>query len=148
MTWPLWTFTVISLMPISNRDLFVQTAGHHHGHHLAFAGGERLEARPQGGDCPFVLQPRSISRKAQLNRVQQILIAERLGQELDRSSLYRLDGHRDVAVSGDENDRDVNVCRRELALKIETAPACQLDIEHQASGSFWAPFFQEFGHRS
>jgi hypothetical protein len=92
MTWPRWTFTVISLMPISNLDLFVQTAGHHHGHHLAFAGGERLEARPQGGDCPFVLQPRTISRKAQLNRVQQILIAERLGQELDRSSLYRLDG--------------------------------------------------------
>jgi len=51
------------------------------------------------------------------------LIAERLGQELDRSTLYRPDGHRDVTVSGDENDRNLNVRRRELSLKIETALA-------------------------
>jgi hypothetical protein len=39
------------------------------------------------GDCLFVLQPRAISREAQLDRVQQVLVAERLGQELDRSFL-------------------------------------------------------------
>src|SRR6266481_2353597 len=119
-------------------DLLVEAASHHQGHHLALPGGKSLEARPQRGDCLFVLEPRAISREAQLDRVQQVLIAEGLGQELDRSSLYRLDGHRDVAVSGDEDDRNVNVCRQELSLKIKTTSTRQPDIEHKASGAFRA----------
>src|SRR6266481_3430041 len=111
------------------RDLLVEAASHHQGHHLTLPGSESLEARPQRGDRLFVLQPRAISREAELNRVQQVLVAERLGQELDRSSLYRLHGHRDVAVSGDEDDRNVNVRRRQLSLKIETTSAGQSDIE-------------------
>ncbi len=57
-------------------------------------------------------------------------------------------GHRDVAVSGDEDDRNVNVRRRELSLKIETTSARQPDIEHEAGRSVRAPFVQEFGNRS
>jgi hypothetical protein len=70
------------------------------------------------------------------------LIAERFGQELDRSSLYRLSGHRDVAVSGDEDDRNVNARRRQLSLKIETTSARQPDVEHTASGR---PSFRNSG---
>jgi hypothetical protein len=73
---------------------------------------------------------RAISSEALLYSVQQVLIAERLGQEFDRSPLYRLDGHWDIALSGDENDRNPNVCRRELSLKMETAFAGQPDIEN------------------
>jgi hypothetical protein len=46
---------------------------------------------------------RAISSEALLNSVQQVLLAERLGQKLDRSRLYRLDGHWGIAISGDEN---------------------------------------------
>src|ERR1700724_2289483 len=147
MTWPRWTFTVISLMPMSWAICLLRRPVTTKAITLR-SRGEGLEARPQRGDRRFVLQPRAISREAQLDRVQQVLIAERLGQELDRSSLYRLNGHRDIAVSGDEDDRNVNVRRRELSLKIETASARQPDIEHKASGSFRAPFVDEFGHRS
>src|SRR6516162_602614 len=126
-------------------DLLVDATSHHQGHYLALAWGKSLEAGPQRGDHLFVLQPRAISREAQLDRVQQVLIAERLRQKFDRSSLYCLDGHRDVAVSRDEDDRNVNVRRRELSLKIETASSRQPDIEHQARGPFRAPFFHEFG---
>ena len=82
---------------------------------------------------------------AELNRIQQVLIAERFREELDRSSLYCLDGHRDVAISGYKDNRNVNVRRRQLTLKIEPASAGQPDIEHKASGSFRAAFFNEFG---
>src|SRR6516164_4194075 len=81
-------------------DLLVEATRHHQCHHLPLTGGESLEARPQCGDCLFVFQKRAIACQTQLYRVQQVLIAERLGQELDCSSLYRLDGHRDVAVYG------------------------------------------------
>src|SRR5437868_1992123 len=126
------------------RDLLVEATGHHQGHHLTLAGGEGLEARPQRGYCLFVLQPPAISREAQLNRVQQVLIAEWLGQKLDRSSLYRLNRHRDVAVSGNKDDRNMNVRGRQLSLKIETASAGQSDIEHEAGGAIRPPFVQEF----
>src|SRR5262252_852670 len=126
-------------------DLLVEATNHHQCHYLSLAWGKSLEACPQRGDHLFVLQPRAISPEAQLNRVQQVLIAERLGQELDRATLYRLDGDRDVAVSRDEDDRNVNVRRRELSLKIETASPGQPDIEHQARGPFRAPFFHQFG---
>src|SRR5262252_8332018 len=111
-------------------DLFVEATNHHQGHYLSLAWGKSLEACPQPCDHLFVLQPRAISREALLNRVQQVLITERLGQKLDRSSLHRLDGHRDVPVSRDEDDRNVDVRRRELSLKIETASPRQPDIEH------------------
>src|SRR6266446_2383950 len=129
-------------------NLLVEAASHHQGHHLALPGSENLEARPQRGDRLFVLQPRAISHEAELNRVQQVLVAERLGQKLDRSSLYRLDGHRDVAISGDEDDRNVNIRRRELSLKIQTTSARQPDIEHEAGRAVRAPFVQKFGNRS
>src|SRR5215831_2076311 len=104
-------------------DLLVEAAGYHQSHHLALTGGEGFKARAYRGGCLFVLPPCAISSEALLNGVQQVLIAERLGQELDRSIFYRPDRHRDVAVSGDDNDRDLNVRRRELSLKIETALA-------------------------
>jgi hypothetical protein len=74
------------------------------------------------------------------------LIAERLDQELDRSSLYRPDGHRDVTVSGDEDDWNLNVRCREVSLEIEATSARQPDIEHKAGGSFRTPFFHKFGY--
>ena len=58
--------------------------------------------RPQG---LFVLEPSAVAREALLNRVEQGLIAEWLGQELDRAALHRLHRHRDVAMAGDEHDR-------------------------------------------
>ena len=41
------------------------------------------------------------------HRVEQFLVVERLGEEIDGAGLHRPHGHRDVAVAGDEDDRDV-----------------------------------------
>src|SRR5262249_22271362 len=125
-------------------DLLVEAASGHQGHHLTLTGRESLEAPPQRGDCLFVFHPRPISGEPELNRIQQVLIAERYREEVDRSSLYCLYGHGDVAVAGYKDNRNVNVRRRQLSLKIEPASARQPDIEHKTSGSFRAPFFNKF----
>jgi hypothetical protein len=39
-------------------------------------------------------------------------------------------------MSGDENDWELNVRRRKLALQIETASPRQSHIEHQAGGDY------------
>src|SRR5271157_876505 len=129
-------------------DLLIETASHNQGHHLPLTGGQGLEARPQPGQSFFVLQPSAVARKAELDGVQQILVAEGLGQELDRATLHRLDGHRDVAVPGDEDDRELDVRGGEFSLKVEAASPRQPDIEHQAGGSVRPSGLEEFIYRS
>jgi hypothetical protein len=65
--------------------------------------------------------------------IQDILVAERFGQEVDGSSLHRLDRHRDVAVTRHEDDRNANVIRSQIGLKVEPADSRQSDIEDQAA---------------
>src|ERR1700730_2617674 len=129
-------------------DLLVETAGCDQGHYLTLAGREGLEARPQPGESFFVLQPSAVARDAELDRIEQILIAEWLGQELDRSVLHRLDRHRDVAIAGDEDDRELDVRGGELSLKIKTASSGQPDIEHQAGRPGRPAVLEEFIYRS
>ena len=54
-----------------------------------------------------------------LNRIQQILVAERLGEELDGSGLHGPHGHRDVTVGANKDDRNINLSLSQLALEIE-----------------------------
>jgi hypothetical protein len=83
-----------------------------------------------------------------LDRVEQILVAEWLGQELDRSALHRRDGHRNVAMPGDEDDRKVDIRGGELSLKVEAASPGQSYIEHKTSRSIRADGIEEFIYRS
>jgi hypothetical protein len=67
-----------------------------------------------------------------VDAVEQVLVAERLLDEVDRAGLHRLDRHRHVAVAGDEDDRQDRVALVELDLQFETAHAGHADVEHQA----------------
>ena len=62
--------------------------------------------------------PGTIAVERDPDSVQQLLVAKRLGQEFDSSCLHGLDGHRNVAVAGDEHDRNVDFRLRQFALKI------------------------------
>src|ERR1700722_6499625 len=100
---------------------------------FALARAQRLEAFPEGRHSHFVLPPGTIAREAERNGVQEVLIAERLRQELDGAALHRVHRHWNVAVPGDEDDRQVPVGCGKLALKIETALSRKPDVEHEAS---------------
>jgi FixJ family two-component response regulator len=52
---------------------------------------------------------------------QHILVAKGLAQEIDRSCFHGLHAHRDIAVTGHENARDVNIGLRQLGLKVRHA---------------------------
>ena len=55
------------------------------------------------------LAPHAIATKAQPYRIEEVLLAERLGQEFNSPSLHRLYAHWYVAMSGDEDDRKLDV---------------------------------------
>jgi hypothetical protein len=83
-----------------------------------------------------------------LNRIQKILIAEGLGQELHGSRLHGTHGHGNVAVSGEEDERDGNVVLGQFPLKIKSTFPGQPDIENQAARYVSPHPSQEFEWRT
>jgi len=73
------------------------------------------------GNSSFVVAAGVVLRDGQLDCVQQILIANRFGQELDRTALHGPNRHRDIGVTADEHDRQAQICLGQLLLKIEPA---------------------------
>jgi hypothetical protein len=63
-------------------NLFAQAAARHLNYDLALPGAERGEALPEVRQSLFIFPPRTIARKAELNGVEEVLVTERLGQEL------------------------------------------------------------------
>src|ERR1700747_667837 len=114
-------------------------------HYLAFPWGQRVEALPDHHQGLFILAPSTIASEAELDRVDQVLITERLGQELNGTALHRLHRHRDVTVSRYEDDRDLDISSRELALKIQTAPPRQSNVKDKTGGTVRAVRFEEVG---
>src|SRR6202521_1253317 len=117
------------------RNLFAKAAVRDLNHDLALPGAQRLEALPEGGHSFLFLPSSAITREAEPNGVEELLITERLRKELNGTALHRLHRHRDVAVPCDEDDWEFPVRRGELALKIKTALPRQPDVEDQAGGA-------------
>jgi|SRR6516164_4207473 len=108
-------------------------------------------AQPKSLDqvgLPAELARRAVLCDRQLDRVQQILIANRFGQELDLTTLHGPNRHRHIGVAADEDNRDVEVHGDELSLKVKAASPRQSDIEHKAGGSARAAGLEEFINRS
>src|SRR6266550_5197097 len=80
----------------------------------------------------------------ELDRVQQILIAKRFGQELDRTALHGPNRHRDIGVAADEDNRQAEFCLGQLLLKLEPASSGQPDVENQAPGNIRRGAIEEF----
>src|SRR6478752_10114370 len=113
-------------------DLLVQKAGYHQAHHLALAPRERGVALMQDGEFPLVLARLSVAVQRQTDRIEQGLIVEGFGQELDRPRLHRLDCHRNVAVTRNEDDWNLHAGGDQLALNIDASRARKPYVEDEA----------------
>src|SRR5207244_6277462 len=78
-------------------DLFAEAAARDLNHDLALPGAQRREALPDSDQSLFILPPGTIAREAELNGVEELLVAEWLGQELNGAALHRLHRHGNVA---------------------------------------------------
>src|SRR5262249_23372956 len=86
------------------RNLLVHEAGRDQAHHLAFARTERFVTGPKSRNGAFLLAALTIAFERDAHRIKEVLLAEWLGQKLDRSGLHGFDRHRNVAMAGDEYD--------------------------------------------
>src|SRR3546814_8895231 len=78
-------------------------------------------------DDPPILSNRRIALDPFYYRVQQGLIANRLGKKVDRSGLHRLHRHRDIAVAGEEDDRFDYAGRGQISLQIQDRKSTRLN---------------------
>src|SRR5688572_8340044 len=118
--------------PECRRYLLVQPARDHTRHDLVLAPAERgivFVKRPRFGlSAAFGLT--KLDRAA--NGTYQNVGDEGLRQELARARPHRLHRHRNVAVTGDEDDRHVRAITPQSPLDFEPAEPGKRYIEYQA----------------
>ena len=68
-----------------------------------------------------------------IDPVEQILFAKRLADKIERATPHRLDGHRNVAVPRDKNDRKRRTQLQQMCLQIEAGHSGHANIQHETS---------------
>src|SRR5580704_15751208 len=98
--------------------LFVEQTGYHKRQDFTLPRCQQFETLADHRDLSLTAPPGTVLFQRDLNRIQQVLVAERLGQELDGSRFHGSHRHGDVAVAGDKDDGNMNTSLSQLALKI------------------------------
>ena len=78
---------------------------------------------------------------------QQVLVAHRLGQEIDGARLHGAHARGNVALPGDENDRPVRPSGCQRLLQLEAIETRHRDVEYGATGNRRIVMGQEFLRR-
>src|SRR5579863_10091028 len=114
-------------------NLFIEHARDKHRDHLLLAGSQRVEAQLKVRYFFLLFTSGPVLLKCDTNSVQQILIADRLGEEFDRPSLHGANTHRNVPVAGEKDYGDTDVSRCQLTLNIDATQSGQPDVQHKAT---------------
>ncbi|MNN04850.1 hypothetical protein D3C81_1175890 [compost metagenome] len=129
------------------RNLLVEQPGHGQRHDLGLARRQRLVVGAQRLHLPHPQAPNPVFVERGGHRVEQVLVADRLGQEVLGAGLHRRHGHRNVAVAGHEDDGDVDAHLGQPGLEVEPARPAQPHIEHQAARHVRHGVVEQFGGR-
>src|SRR5260370_23273283 len=90
-------------------DLLVESTGDHESHDFPLPCGQRLEPLLQFGDYRGAVAPGAIPLDSELDRIDELLIAERLGQELDGAGFHGTDRPGDSGVASEADTLASNV---------------------------------------
>src|SRR6266496_4090498 len=99
---------------------------------------------PRLGNSVLKVAVSAVLCDGKMDRVQQILVVNRFGQELDRTVLHGPNRHRHIGVAADEDNWQRQICLGQLLLKLEPALSGQPDVENQASGEIRRIAIEEF----
>src|SRR4029079_11266412 len=78
---------------------------------------------------------RAVALECLVYGIEQQLVIERLGEDLQGTGFHHANRKRDVCVGRDENDRKVIPGGGQLLLQVQTARAWHADVENQAAGA-------------
>src|SRR5205823_3259623 len=112
-------------------DLLVEEAGDDSGHHVPFARGQGVVPATKLGELLPLRSGDAITVDRVSNGVEEILLAKRLRQKLDRTGFHGPNGHGDVAVTSEKDDGQRRVRFGELPLKLEAAQPREAHVEDE-----------------
>src|SRR6202451_465802 len=118
------------------RDLLVEKTRNYQLQHFLLARRESIDSRANSPYFRRTLPQLTVAGNRFLNGVQQILTANRLRQELIRTFFHGAHRHRDVAMTGNEDNRNLNIGRAQLELKIEAAQPRHPYVENKTGWRF------------
>jgi hypothetical protein len=101
--------------------LFIEHARNHQAHDLTLARRPQLVAPLQLAKPGLLLAHHPVAIQSLVDRIQQVLVPEGLGQELHRFGFHGLHRHRNISMTRDEDDGNPDTRVSQLALKIQTA---------------------------
>src|SRR5258708_37760644 len=113
-------------------DFLVERAVANNTKTFPLPGAQRFKALPKFCYSRPLLARGAVAGERSLNRLQQILATERLGQKLHRACLHGLYRHGNVAMASDEDDGNVDVRFAQFALKIQSAEVRKPNVQNQA----------------
>src|SRR6516162_2476455 len=128
--------------------LLVEQSPNHSCHHFALARGERSKASMNGFRGGPLLASRAVSIQRLLNRIEEILVAERLRQKLERPCFHGTHAHRDVTVTGNEDNRNCHTGFVQSSLQIKPALSRHPHVEYEATSDIRPLTPQEILSRS
>ena len=99
------------------------------------------------GRGAFGRAPLPVAFDRRRDRVDHVLVAERLRQEVDGAGLHGADRHRNVAVAGHQDDGKMNAEPVAPRLKIEPADAGQANVENDAARPVMRAGIEKFLNR-
>ena len=102
--------------------------------HLAFARRERGQPLPDVVEFGAGLPLMAVRLDGGADGLEEILVVDRLGEEINRAALHGAHAHRDVAVAGEEDDRDLAAPGDQRLLQLQAVQARHRHVQHQAAG--------------
>ncbi len=115
--------------------LLIEHARNDQCHDLPLARGHGFVTPSQFGKLALLLAHHPVAIQSLVDRIQQVLVAEGLGEELHCTGFHGLYRHRDIAMTGDEDDGNENVRVSQLPLKVQTVDSRKSHIQDEAAWS-------------
>jgi hypothetical protein len=120
--------------------LLVKQTGNYPTQYFLFAWTQQHKMFLQGREFGLLLAPYSVLLNRPNDRVEQFLVVEWLGQEVNRARFHGTDRHGNVALTGDKDYWNCDVSFSQLPLEIEAAYSWQPNVQGDTGGHFrWFP---------
>src|SRR5260221_1195798 len=127
--------------------LFIEHTRNHQAHDFALALAQGLVAMSQRGKVTALTACRAVAIQSLVDRIQQVLVFEGFSQKLHSTRFHGPHRHRNISMTGDENDGNVDSCICQLALQVETVDSGKAHVQNKTAWSVQWFVAQKFFRR-
>src|SRR6202011_1839481 len=117
--------------------LLIEHSRNYQGHNLTLACSQSRVALSQLGKLNPLLTRYPVAIQILVDRIHQVLVPERLGQKLHGARFHGLHRHRNISMTGDEDDRDLETGISQRALKLQAIDPGKAHIQNKATRTVW-----------